>query len=325
MMWRFNLAWRAAAVAREVLYLLASWLIVWCVVLLLVRGLLPDPVTQIAGPLSDQATRARYVEEFGLDRPLLSNALSRASKMLVGDWGKSWRTSMPVTEMLASPTAITLQLALFATIGSLLASLASVLLSLPSFEKSDQPKNRSSLLAALLFCAAIPSFVTALWLTYSPLPDLLNLPRYGLHAAGNKALILPAICLAIAGLGLAIPRLLATKTLITRASWYRNALALGLPPGRAVLFQGWPFWSAALGDAFAQVLVMSVTGAVAVEHVFSLPGLGTAIVDAIQLGDAPVILGIVAITIFITFGALAIRSAFALPLPSKLRTSDRVF
>ena len=318
---------RLKSAASEVVYLFASWLIVWFVLAALVRALAPDPATQLAGPLTDEATRTLFIEEFGLDRPLVVESFSRAVRMLRGDWGLSWRTRTPVTEVVISAATLSIGLALIATAASLLTALA------VTVAGRSRPRNTSGMAkfvdrsALWLFFAAIPAFVTALWLTHSPLPEFLALPRHAFRSAGVpvwKALVLPALCLALPGLGFAIPRLRAAEAYIVRSIWYRSALALGYSPRRALLLQGWPFLIGAIGDAFAQVLIASVTGAVAVEYVFSLPGLGTILVDAVQLGDVPVLLGVVATATFITYAALAIRAVCALPLPSHLRTLQGV-
>ncbi len=318
---------RLKSAVSEVACLLASWLIVWFVLAALVRALAPDPATQLAGPLTDPATRRLFVTEFGLDRPLVVESVSRAIRMLIGDWGLSWRTRTPVIEVVTSAATLSIGLALSATGMSLLIALGVTVGGRP------YPRETRGVSAFLepstlwLFFAAIPAFVTALWLTHSGLPEFLGLPRYGFRSAGVplwRTLILPTICVALPGLGFAIPRLRAARAYIVQSAWYRGALAVGYSPQRALLLQGWPFIVTAIGDVFAQVLIMSVTGVVAVEYVFSLPGLGTVLVDAVQLGDVPVLLGVVAISTFITYAALVVRGGCSLAVPPSLRISQGV-
>jgi peptide/nickel transport system permease protein len=90
------------------------------------------------------------------------------------------------------------------------------------------------------------------------------------------------------------------------------------------MFGGWPYLLASAGDALAQVLIASVTGAVAVEFVFGLPGLGTTLFDAIQLGDTPVVLGVVGVATIITYAALIVRMVCAAALPKHLRSAASV-
>ena len=309
----------------EAFGLLASWFIVWFVVACLVRSLAPDPTTQLAGPLSDEATRVRFVEEFGLNRPLVVESVSRAFRMLQGDWGISWRTRLPVTEVLTRPATLTIGLGLVSTMISLAVALLLIVIKASRLHRFSQVSVWFNSSTVFLFLAAIPAFVIGLWLTHSALPDILGLPRQGFRSAGVplwQTLVLPAFCLALPGLGLALPRLLAARSEIIGSAWYQSARAVGRPPRQILLRQGWPFLAAAAGDVAAQVLIASVTGAVAVEYVFSLPGLGTNLVDAVQLGDLPVILGVVAITTLLTFFALGVRAGFALALPSTLRPAN---
>lgn len=323
-MWRLALLRRLKRAASELLCLLAGWFIVWFVVACLVRSLAPDPATQLAGPLSDEATRKRFASEFGLDRPLAVESLSRALRMLRGEWGVSWRTRLPVREVVTSPACLTIGLSLLATVAALLTAFTITVTNFSRFNKTTHIGRFVNGSMVWLFLAAIPAFVVALWLIHSSVPDLLGLPRYGFRSTGGpawRALVLPAFCLALAGLGFAIPRLEATRAYVSGSIWFRNALAVGQWPRRALLSQGWPFFAAALGDVFAQVMIISVTGAVAVEHVFALPGLGTLLVDAVQLGDVPVLLGVVAIATILTYVALSVRGLCAWALPQHLRTS----
>lgn len=309
----------------KLLVLLASWLMVWFIVTCLVRSLSPDPVTQLAGPLTDEPTRKRFAEEFGLNRPLVVESVNRSFRMLRGDWGISWRTRLPVTEVVLRPSALTIGLALISTIISLTLALLLTLL------KTFRPRGRRGIESwfnsstIFLSLAAIPGFIIGLWLSHSDLPAALGLPRQGFQAAEVplwRTLVLPSICLGLPGLGLALPRLLAARTNIVYSTWYRSALAVGRSPRKILIQQGWPFLGAAIGDALAQVFVGSITGAVAVEYVFSLPGLGTVLVDAVQLGDLPVILGVVGVTTLLTFAALSVRAWLSWGLPPLLRTSS---
>jgi len=318
---------RLTGAVSEICSLLAGWLIVWFVVSILVRALAPNPATQLAGPLSDEATRKHFVEELGLDRPLVAASLSHAVRMLRGDWGLSWQTRAPVIRMIGSAAKLSIALALIATCVSLtIALLATVAKGIKRPCRYGFHKYLDSSIL-WLFLAAIPAFVMALWLTHSAIPGILGLPRYGLHSASVpiwRALLLPALCLALPGLGLAIPRLDATRAYVAGSVWHRNLLAIGYSPRQILLRHGWPFLIAAMGDTFAQVLITSVTGAVAVEYVFSLPGLGTVLVDAVQLGDVPVLMGVVATATLVTFSALFVRDLCFLALPQVLRPAQGV-
>jgi ABC-type dipeptide/oligopeptide/nickel transport system permease component len=321
-MWSYFRLRLLQRVLVDLIGLLVSWFIVWFVVACLVRALAPDPATQLAGPLTDEATRARFAKEFGLNRPLIIEAGARAFRMLLGDWGISWRTRQPVTEAVIGPSTLTIGLALISTIISV--AIALVITAAQRFRPRGRPNTPAwlNLSVLFLFISAIPAFITGLWLTQSDLPPMLGLPRQGFHSAGVplwQTLILPSICLALPGLGLALPRLLAARNTIVRSAWYTNSIALGLSPRQILIRQGWPFLAAAVGDAVVQILIISVTGAVAVEHVFSLPGLGTVLVDAVQLGDLPVILGVVAVTTLLTYVSLALRALFTRGLPTLLR------
>jgi peptide/nickel transport system permease protein len=310
---------RVTRTASELGCLLVAWFVVWFVISCLIRMLVRDPVTQLAGPLSDPVTRHRFAEEFGMNRALPGDALNRAVKMLRGNWGISWRTRLPVRTLVSAPARLSISTALVATVTALVIAMLLVVIA-PSRRYSywlRVPRDGG------LVLAAIPAFVLALWISHSDLPHWLGMPRQGIHSAGVplwKALFLPCFCLAIPGLGFAIPRLRVAVDQIVLTPWYRNTLALGIPPRRSLIWHGGPLLLAASGDAFVQVMLGSVTGAVAVEYVFALPGLGTALVDAVQLGDAPMILGVVGVTTIVTFGALAIRSLSNMALPPGWRT-----
>lgn len=306
--------------------IIVSWLIVWIVIALLIRVLSVDPTTQIAGPLVDNATRELFNKEFNLDAPLISEAGARAVRMMLGDWGVSWRSRDPVVEIVAPATVLSLSIAVLATVFATVVGLVSATLSGLLRNESQRRASVFDAPSSIVVLAAVPSFVTALWITYSPIPDIMGLPRYGLHASGHSllsSLILPAFCLSLPGIGIAIPRLKATVLTVINANWYKLPVVHGMGSVRVLLTHGLPMLTAVTGDIFAQVLIMSVTGAIAVEYVFSLPGLGTVLFDAVQLGDIPVLLGVVAMATFISFGAMGLRALFSLALPSHMRTGAK--
>jgi peptide/nickel transport system permease protein len=257
-----------------------------------------DPVQVRMGQRYDPVIAEQLRQELGLDRPLLVQYAIFLGNMLKGDMGFSYIKSQPVTTLLADKFKNTLYLSLSAMIlavfvGMLAGILASV-------------KPQSSLdYAVMVFAVAgvsIPVFWLGLMLqlvfgSYLHLFPVSGMTEYGSTALQNlKHLVLPTITLASVPMAI-IARITRSSMLeVMGQDYIRTARAKGLG-FKAVVFRH------ALKNAMIPIVTvignmfaLLLTGAVLTETVFSWPGLGRAMVDAISQRDFPVILG--AVTLF---------------------------
>lgn len=244
-----------------------------------------DPALTIAGENATRDEVAAVHTQLGLDEPLVTRYLTWAGHALRGDLGTSLFSTQPVTEIVAERLPVTLSLAL-------LAMLVAVLIAVPcGIAAALRPGSRVDRVIGWLssLAVAIPSFWLGLMLIL-----LLAIALPVFPATGG--LILPAITL---GLAAAVEPLRQLRTSLVRTmntDYIRTARAKGLLPGtilrkHAIRNAAVPCLTV-IGLEAGQLL----GGAVIVETVFGLPGLGTLAELTVTRQDLPVLQGIVLVS-----------------------------
>lgn len=272
------------------------WACFWALIVVLLRALAPDPVTVLSGVFIDEATRRFLSEEFGLQRGLLQEYVTTLLKMSTFDFGKSRLSGLPVSQTIARPLTLSLVLTTIGTVGAVVAAVTAWLTTMAAGIGSG-----GRLLSAMVTgTSAVPGFILALLLSRSDLLPMLGLPVHGLGSNLISGLLAPALCVATPVLAYGILRGMALSAEMLASPWFRVARAFGGRRETIAIKLGWPLMMSAVLDIFMHAALLSLTGSVAVEYVFGLPALGTAMIDAIQLHDEPVILGIVSIVVTAT-------------------------
>ncbi|MEZ3160678.1 ABC transporter permease [Microbacterium sp. BWT-B31] len=288
------------------------------IVTFLLTNLVPgDPVSAALGEgaASNPATRQAFIEEHGLDQPLVAQYFIYMGNLLHGDLGTSIVTGRPVAADLASAVPATLEIAVCAIILSFAVSL--VLGTLAAYRRglvSDQVIRLVSLIGL-----SVPSFWLALVSFYvfflqlhvapgsgrisptiSPPPTVTGMYTVDYLIDGDPVgffdalahLALPVLVLSLVTIGL-LTRFIRTSVLEVLSSDYvRAARSKGLS-GRRVVFD-YVLRGAALptltvtGIAFGALL----SGTVLVESVFAWPGLGTYAYNAAANLDLSAIMGV---------------------------------
>lgn len=254
----------------------------------------------------DPATQAALAARYGLDKPLGGQFLSYAGGLLRGDFGPSMvYRDFTVTALMAAGLPVSLALGGAALV---LALAAGVPLGCWAAWRKGGLADRGVMLASTVL-NALPTFVTApflalifgLWLGWLPVAGL----RDGAGAA--SALILPSVALALPTLG-AVARLTrAGLADVLGQDFIRTARGKGLSPGvilrRHALKPALIPVVSYLGPAAAGLL----TGAVVIETVFGLPGLGRYFVQGALNRDYPLVLGVVVLyaALIILFNLIA--------------------
>ncbi|MBL7498485.1 ABC transporter permease [Frankia sp. CNm7] len=258
--------------------LLALSLLVASVLVFLLLRLLPGDVAQvIAGTRATPEQVERIRHELGVDRPLAEQYLSWLGGVLRGDFGTSALNGVSVSGQLGEKLTVTLPLVAGA---SLLAVLVGVPLGILAGSRHRSPAGHALSVAGQLGIA-VPSFWVGLMLTTLVAVQWRLLPAGGFPrdgwadpAAAVRSLVLPVVTLALLQ-GAVLLRFARSATLeVLHADYIRTARAKGLTEGRALLRHGarnaaLPVLSV-LGLEFASLLL----GAVVIENVFTLPGLG---------------------------------------------------
>jgi peptide/nickel transport system permease protein len=257
-----------------------------------------DPVQIRMGQRYDPVIAQQLRQELGLDKPLAAQYFIFLGDMLRGDLGYSYIKDQPVRQLLADKFKNTLYLSLSAMLlAVLIGMLAGILASVKPQSTMDY--------AVMIFAVAgvsIPVFWLGLMLqlvfgSYLHLFPVSGMTEYGATTWENfKHIVLPSITLASVPMAI-IARITRSSMLeIMGQDYIRTARAKGLG-FHAVVFRH------ALKNAMIPIITvignmfaLLLTGAVLTETVFSWPGLGRAMVDAIAQRDFPVILG--AVTLF---------------------------
>ncbi|MEU1948278.1 ABC transporter permease [Streptomyces sp. NPDC020125] len=259
-----------------------------------------DVARNILGETATRSAVTAKSHELGLDQPLVERYWHWADQALRGDLGSSWFTGAPVNQSLVDTLPVTLSIVLA---GLLLAAVLSVALGTAAALRGGWV-DRVVQFAAVLG-TAVPSFLIALVLAVTLAVQLGWLPATGYVAIDAsviewlRSIILPAVSLAVAAtaatamqvrgalmdvLRADYVRTLRSRGLSTRSVVFRHALRNAAPPALTVL---------------ALQFIGLISGAVVVEKVFGLPGIGTLANSAAVRGDAPVLLGTVVVTVSI--------------------------
>ncbi|MFA5028828.1 MAG: nickel ABC transporter permease [Candidatus Methylomirabilota bacterium] len=244
-----------------------------------------DPAQIMLGPEATQEDIAKVRQALGLDRPLAVQYLVFVSNLLQGDLGRSIRSDAPVWEELTSRLPATF---LLAGCGILLAiCLGSPLGLLAACRHNTLLDTSSSMLALLGF--SVPNFWAGLMLMLLFSIAIPILPSSGYGEWRN--LVLPAVTLALQIMAI-IARMTRSSVLeVIRQDYVRTARAKGLRE-RVVL------WRHAVRNALLPVVTITglyfgilLGGVVVIETVFSYPGIGRLLVEAIRSHDYPLVQG----------------------------------
>jgi peptide/nickel transport system permease protein len=246
---------------------------------------------QILGRGVSEEQVAAFREQMGFNRPVVERYLSWLGGALRGDFGNGLINRNPVAEIIAPRLWNTFILAAFAFALYVPLSLLFGVVSAAFRDKA--PDSVLSLLT--LIGLSIPEFVLATVLLIVFAANLRWFPALSLiEDARNfgealRALALPGFTLAVAMSVYAIRMLRDNLIEVLDSEYVRMATLKGLPRWRVIWRHALPN---ALGPALnvtALNLVYLVGGVVVVERIFTYPGLGSLLVDAITLRDAPLI------------------------------------
>ncbi len=243
-----------------------------------------DPVTVMlgqGGASSEQAERVR--EELGLKDPLYVQYLRFISRAAVGDFGRSIRSNVPVSEVIAAQLPSTLELAVSAM---LLAAVLGVGMGMLSAYRHNSWLDTATMLIAMLGVST-PSFWLGLVLLFVFGVQLGWVPITG--QGGLVRLALPAITLGFV-LAAPIARMTRSSLLdVLNKEYMRTARAKGLRAFRLAAAHALPNALVPVVTVLGLQFGWLLGGTVIIEQVFARQGLGNLIVTAILNRDFPVV------------------------------------
>ncbi|UFM65285.1 ABC transporter permease [Paracoccus sp. MA] len=293
-------------VIRRLISLGLSLLVASALIFSVVELVPGDPAAFMLGTGAQPETVAALRQQMGLDLPLPLRYLHWLGGVLTGDLGHSFTYKTPVAGMILDRTQVSLPLALMA-----LALAALIALPIGMFAAARRGRAGDTVvMGATQIGIALPNFWFAMLLVLVFAVNLRLLPAGGFPGwdhpgAALKSLILPAFALALPQAAI-LARVLRSALVETLGQDYiRTARAKGLSAGQALSRH-------ALRNALIPVLTILgmqfsflLAGAIIIENVFYLPGLGRLIFQAITQRDLIVVqsavLVLVAAVILVTF------------------------
>ncbi|HEV7265284.1 MAG TPA: ABC transporter permease [Falsiroseomonas sp.] len=267
-----------------------------------------DVAAEMAGPTATAEELARLRERLGLTRPWHEQLVGWYGALLRGDLGESILLRQGVAEAIIERLPVTLALTFLAlAIAFVVGTTLGVVAAVRAGKGADRVAMGTALIGFSLpdfWLGLVFVYVFAVLLGWLPTGGYVEFTADPLGWA--RAMILPAGTLALSQMGLFARMTRATMLEVLRQDYVRTARAKGMPG-----------WSVVGKHALRNALIPVVTvagiacgvllgGAVVIESVFSLPGVGRLIVGAIQRRDYPVIQGglLLTATIFVLVNLL---------------------
>lgn len=278
-------------VLRRVLTLVPVLLAISFVAFLLLALIPGDPAMMMLGADASRDALDALRVRLGLDRPLLERFVWWLGNALRGDLGDSLYQNRPVIELITARLPVTLLICLLASIISIVVGVSAGIISAVKRNTFTDHAVRVVSLIGL----SMPDFWLGLLLillfsiTWQVFPLTGFVPLGQDFLGGLRFLVLPSLALGLT-LGGFLTRLTRSSLLeVLSADYVRTAKSKGVPPARVVLRH-------ALGTALLPLVTIVglnfgrlLGGAVVIESVFSLPGIGRLIVLGITQRDFPIV------------------------------------
>ncbi|OWJ57854.1 ABC transporter permease [Inquilinus limosus] len=296
-------------ILRRLMVAVPTLILVSMLVFALQKLLPGDPVLTMAGEERDPAVLEYLREKYRLNDPIPVQYVAWIGQVVQGDFGVSLRTDAPVTELIAQKLPVTIQLAAMAMVFALLIGIPAGIIA--AVRKGTAVDYGANILA--LSGLSIPNFWLGIMLILLVSVQWRLLPASGYVSPSQdlwlslKTMLMPAFVLGNALAATLMRHTRSAMLSVLRSDYIRTARAKGLL-GPAVV----------LKHAFRNALVPIVTlvtllfgellaGAVLTEQVFTIPGFGKLIVDAVFNRDYAVVQGVVLCTAigFIAMNLLA--------------------
>lgn len=268
-----------------------------------------DPVLAMAGEDQNPQVIAALREQYHLDKPLPTQYALWMGDVLRGNLGNSLRTGEPVRDLIAQKLPVTLQLATF---GLLIAIGIGIPLGILSAANRGKAIDYGANVLALSGMS-IPNFWLGILLIFLVSVRWHLLPSSGYVSPGEdlwmsvKTMVMPAFVLG-AALGAQLMRHTRSAMLgVLRTDYIRTARAKGLLRGTVVLKHALRNALIPIVTVLALLFGELLAGAVLTEQVFTIPGFGKLVVDAVFNRDYAVVQGVVLVTAvsFIVLNLLA--------------------
>lgn len=298
----------AAYLAKRLAASIVTAILASAVIFVMVRSVPGDVVGQMLGQTSDPVAAKALREFFGLDLPLWQQYLGWLARVATADFGMSWARGQPVLGMVTAALGVTLQLALTTLV---VATAIGVPLGILAAMHEGRWPDRI-IQAFNLIGLAAPVFWTGLMLlvgvsaAFDWSPPLVYVGPAESLGENLSIIALPILSLAV--LQAAAYSQFVRQSVVSAfgQDYVRTAIAKGVPT-RIVFFKHvLRNIAIPLVTFMGLILIQILGGAVIIESLFALPGLGRLLLSAIETRDYPVLqaglLIVVAIAMLVNLG-----------------------
>jgi peptide/nickel transport system permease protein len=284
-----------AYIVRRLLAIVPVMTVVALFVFLLLRLTAGDPAAIIAGDNATAAQVAQIRERLGLDRPMHQQFVLWVGQLLRGDLGESFFFKKKVADLILDRVEPTLALAICTIVLTVL--LAIPLGTMAAYWQGTWIDRLVMGIAVLGF--SVPVFVIGYTLIYIFAIHLTWLPVQGYQRLADglggclERLVLPSCTLAVIYVAL-IARITRTSVLeVLHTDYVRTARAKGLAETAVLLRHALRNAAVPIVTVIGLGIALLIGGVVVTESVYSIPGLGRLVVDAVLARDYPTIQAVV--------------------------------
>ncbi|MEO0670043.1 MAG: ABC transporter permease [Pseudomonadota bacterium] len=283
---------------RRILIAIPTIVIISVMVFALQHLLPGDPLLVLAGEERDPEVLEALREKYRLNDPIPVQYLAWVGNALQGDLGVSLRTNQPVTELMAEKLPVTIQLAIMSMIFALVIGIPAGILS--AVKKGTATDYVANVVA--LSGLSIPNFWLGIMLILLVSVNWQLLPASGYVPPSEdfwqsiRTMLMPSFVLGTALAATLMRHTRSSMIGVLSADYVRTARAKGLAE-RVVILKH------ALRNALTPIVTLTallfgelVAGAVLTEQIFTIPGFGKLVVDAVFNRDYAVVQGIVLVT-----------------------------
>lgn len=301
---------------RRLLGAIVVMFVVATLVFFMLRIVPGDPIAAMLADAGDIEQVAAMKAKMGLDQPVIVQYFKWFANMAQGDLGSSiYGSRQPVTQILLEALPRTMSLAL---IGFFIALIIGIPAGIISAMKRNTPTDTAVSLFAFLGLS-MPDFWLAILLIIVFAANLQWLPAIGYVPMSEgvwpwfKHLILPSIAVGTAFSAI-IARMIRSSLLeVLRADYMRTAASKGLTPRSLMLNHALPNAMIPVVTVIGIAFALLISGAVVVENVFAIKGLGRVLIQGILNRDYPVVQGaVLVVSAFFVFSNLLVDLLYGL-------------
>jgi peptide/nickel transport system permease protein len=281
----------------------------------LMRLIPGDPAASIAGTSATPAQIEQLRRDLGLDEPLLMQLLHYYQGLLQGDFGKSLLLGKGVLAATMERLPVTIGLSLYALVLTLLLGVASGII---AALRQNTWVDQVAMMIAMLGIS-IPNFFLGLLMIIFFAVQLGWLPSGGYVPFTQdpigwlRSTTMPAISLALLQAGL-LARITRSGMLeVLRQDYVRTARAKGLPERQVILKHALANALIPIVTVVGIIISLLLSGAVVTEALFSLPGMGQLLTQAVLSRDYPMVQGgLLLVTTFLVLVNILVDILYAL-------------